>query len=66
MEKMGKRESFVVYYGGGLKLVCLGLVIQKRWYVSYYSRPVGDENEHDEVILIPTGGRCPSDTKEVM
>jgi hypothetical protein len=53
---MGKKEGTVAVYGGGLKLVCLGLVIRKRWYINCCSRPVGDENELDDVNLILTGG----------
>jgi len=30
--------------------VCLGLVMQRRWYVGYYLRPAGDENAYDDVI----------------
>jgi hypothetical protein len=33
-----------------LKFVYLGFVMQRRRYVSYYSRPAGDENEYDDVI----------------
>ena len=49
MGKNRKRKGFVAVYDGGLKFVYLGLVLQKRWNVSYYSRPAGDENEHDDV-----------------
>ena len=51
MGKIGKREGIGAIYGGGLKFVCLGLVIRQWWYVSYYSRPAGDENEYDDVNL---------------
>jgi hypothetical protein len=49
--EMGKKEGTGAVYGRGLKLVCLGLVIQKRCYVSYEWGPAGDANEHDDVIL---------------
>jgi hypothetical protein len=52
MEKIGRKEGTCAVYGGGLKIVCLGLAIRKRWYVSYYLRSAGDENEYDNVNLI--------------
>jgi len=49
---MDRKEGTGAVYGRGLKLVCLGLVIRKRWFINCCSRPVGDENEHDDENLI--------------
>jgi hypothetical protein len=49
--RIRKKEGAGAVYSGKLKVVCLGLVIRKRWDESYYSTPAGDENEHDDVIL---------------
>ena len=49
---MGEKKGAGAVSGGGLKFVCLGLVIRKRWCINCCSRPVGDENEHDDVNLI--------------
>lgn len=43
MVKTRKKEGFVAVYGGALKLIYLGIVIQKRWDESYYSTPAADE-----------------------
>jgi len=46
-----KKPNGGSFYDAGLKLECLGFVFQKKGSVSYYSRPAGNENEHDEFIL---------------
>ena len=41
--ELEKKVGIGAVYDGGMKRVCLGLVILKRWNVSYDSRPIGDE-----------------------